>query len=87
MKAATWKMAVETMHLCEVNHRVVKKTESSKAYRLTENDFLNIFYNFNTNLMPTMIHTMATEALKVLLLCLLTTGRPIGSGLPTGVDE
>jgi len=30
---------------------------------------------------------MATEALKLLLLCLLTTGRPIGSGLPTGVDE
>ena len=30
---------------------------------------------------------MATEALKVLLLSLLTIGRPIGSGLPTGVDE
>jgi len=30
---------------------------------------------------------MATEALKVLLLCLLTSGRPMGSGLPTGVDE
>jgi len=30
---------------------------------------------------------MATEALKLLLLSLLTTGRPIGSGLPTGVDE
>jgi len=31
--------------------------------------------------------TMATEALKDLLLCLLTSGRPMGSGLPTGVDE
>jgi len=30
--------------------------------------------------------TMATEALKVLLLCLLTSGRPIGRGLPTGVE-
>jgi len=30
---------------------------------------------------------MARAARKLLLLCLLTTGRPIGSGLPTGVSE
>jgi hypothetical protein len=43
----------------------------------------------STHLQPKVANisrTIATDALYVLLFCLLTIGRPIGSGLPGGVE-